>query len=428
MSSVTVLCSTVNRRVCLNAASAQEHGLLSECIKEWKTYPWEAFRVDNSSDCSACRIISPFVWDSKISTLLCSNRMSGQEDLNFGVPLCDDCKRLVNDVRIMIKDNSTAVDIEKQLDELVCNNLPGEIIPYCKNIINAHVPYLLQMLADSLARKRKCHENKMYSWIKRPSTSDNHKWTSYSTQAAPTCPECLNVLNQFKTGIQDSTIQERLKKLLDEKVCAHMGFFSAACREAVEYNFDQILSGVSQVDAKELCSLFGMCSNEEINLLSDETTLSSSTTTTTTSLSTKQNVPGVCQLCEMIVHKVFQLIAANRTEREIMLALELVCDYLPSSYKGQCVNFVDNYGVKVVEAIVEGTGPGLVCTGMGLCNPFTSSAINEHHQQQQQQQEKLPSQLENTQPVSMILYMFQYFFVTFLSSQRSLHFWYVALN
>ncbi|CAH8850834.1 unnamed protein product [Trichobilharzia szidati] len=456
LSSVTVLGSTVNRRVCLNAASAQQHGLLSECIKEWKTYPWEAFRVDNSSDCSACRIISPFVWDSKISTLLCSNRMSSQEcqniidalsklkniknrndvlcniltlcdshtyikDLNFGVPLCDDCKRLVDDIRNMIKDNSTAVEIENQLDELVCNNLPGEIIPYCKNIINVHVPYLLQMLADSLspdeicatlgfcgnakvkftladfaARKRKCHENKKYSWIKRPSTSDNHKWTSYSTQAAaaPTCPECLNVLNQFKTGIEDSTIQERLKKLLDEKVCAHMGFFSAACREAVEYNFDQILSGVSQVDAKELCSLFGMCSNEEINLLSDESTLS--TTRTTTSLSTKQHIPGVCQLCEMIVHKVFQLIAANRTEREIMLALETVCDYLPSNYKGQCVNFVDNYGVKVVEAIVEGTGPGLICTGIGLCSPFTS-AVNE----QQQQQMKLPSEPETTEPVKI---------------------------
>lgn len=58
--------------------------------------------------------------------------------------------------------------------------------------------------------------------------SVGHKWTSYKSQETPTCPNCLSVLSQFKIGVDNPTIQERLKELIDEKVCTHMGFFAAA--------------------------------------------------------------------------------------------------------------------------------------------------------------------------------------------------------
>ncbi|CAH8523731.1 unnamed protein product [Heterobilharzia americana] len=470
-SSLVVTQSVVNRRICRNAVTAQEHHLLSECIKEWRKYPWEQFRVDNSPECSTCRIVSPFVWDSKIAPLLCSTRMNSQEckniinalsqlrnlknrnevlcniltlcdshgyikDLNFGAPLCDDCKRLVNDMRKLIEDNSTAVQIEAQLDELVCDNLPGEIVPYCKNIINVHVPYVLHMiaqsmspddicttlgfcgnglvkftLADFMGQKEKCHEDQKYSWIRRPTGSVGHKWTSYSIQETPSCADCLNVLNQFKRGIEDSNIRESLKKLLDEKVCSHMGFFTAACREAVEYNFDQILSGVTQIDAKEVCSLFMMCPNKNISFLSIEKS---------TSISTRQNIPGVCQLCELIVKKVFELIAANRTERQILLALETpkieltsgidacltckffietiygqlqdnktedelkqlvkgACSFLPGSYADRCSELVDRYFDDVLKLIENNYTPEQICHMISLCPRIPFWSLSEQN-------------------------------------------------
>ncbi|KAK4471577.1 hypothetical protein MN116_004992 [Schistosoma mekongi] len=427
--SLVVSHSTVNRLVCRNAVSAHEHNLLSECINEWKKYPWSQFRVDNSSDCTNCRLITPFVWDYKIAPLLCSTRLNNEEckniintlsqlksikdrnnvlcniltlcdshtyikDLNFGVPICDDCKRLVEDMRKVIEDNSTATVIEEQLNELVCNNLPGEIIPYCKNIINAHIPYVLHIISEKLSpgdicatlglcinekrrftladfityKRKKCDNVNAFSWIRRPLVGGGHKWTSYKSRGVPTCPNCLSVLNQFKTGVKNPTTQKALKKLLDDKVCTNMGFFAAACRDAIEYNFGQIIDALMQVDPKDICNLFEMCTGDDIDLPNSEIAASS----------TSQDFPGFCQLCVLVTKKIFDLTVANRTEAAIVLALETVCEYLPSDYDSQCENIVEKYGAKIVNAILEGTAPDLLCASIGLCaSPLSSTQKNQ---------------------------------------------------
>ncbi|CAH8554279.1 unnamed protein product [Schistosoma bovis] len=419
LSPIVVSHTTVDRLVCRSAVSAQKHNVLPECIGEWKKYPWSQFRIDNSSECTDCRLISPYVWDYKIEPLLCATGVKNEEckniinalsqlkyiknrnnvlcniltlcdshtyikDLNFGVPLCDDCKRLVNDMRKLIEDNSTAAQIEAQLDELVCNNLPGEIIPYCKNLVNVHVPYVLHIISEKMSpeeicatlglcvnvktkftlanfmtnKGKKCNEDRKFSWIRRPMGSVGHKWTSYKSQETPTCPNCLSVLSQFKIGVENPTIQERLKGLIDEKVCTHMGFFAAACKEAIEYNFGQIINGMKEVDPKEMCSLFGMCTCEYNNIPGD---------TMLPSLSTSQDIPGVCHLCTLLVKKIFELTIGNQTEAAIVLAMETVCEYLPSDYDTQCENFVEKYGAKIVSSIIDGTAPELICGSIGLC-------------------------------------------------------------
>ncbi|CAH8563299.1 unnamed protein product [Schistosoma haematobium] len=406
LSPIVVSHTTVDRLVCRSAVSAQKHNVLPECIGEWKKYPWSQFRIDNSSECTDCRLISPYVWDYKIEPLLCATGVKNEEckniinalsqlkyiknrnnvlcniltlcdshtyikDLNFGVPLCDDCKRLVNDMQKLIEDNSTAAQIEAQLDELVCNNLPGEIIPYCKNLVNVHVPYVLHIISEKMSpeeicatlglcvsvktkftlanfmtnKGKKCNEDRKFSWIRRP-------------METPTCPNCLSVLSQFKIGVENPTIQERLKELIDEKVCTHMGFFAAACKEAIEYNFGQIINGMKEVDPKEMCSLFGMCTCEYNNIPGD---------TMLPSLSTSQDIPGVCHLCTLLVKKIFELTIGNQTEAAIVLAMETVCEYLPSDYDTQCENFVEKYGAKIVSAIIDGTAPELICGSIGLC-------------------------------------------------------------
>ncbi|CAH8291736.1 unnamed protein product, partial [Schistosoma turkestanicum] len=417
LSSVVVSRSTVDRLVCRSAVSAQKHNSLPECITEWKKYPWLQYKADNSSECTNCRLISPYVWDYKIAPLLCASGVKDDEckkitntlsqlryienrndvlcniltlceshtyvkDLNFGVPICDDCKRLVDDMRKLIEDNSTAAQIEAQLDELVCNNLPGEIIPYCKSIINAHIPYVLHIisekmspseicatlgfcmntttkftLADFMTNKKKCGEDKKFSWIQRPLGSVGHKWTSYKSQENPTCPDCVSVLNQFKTGVENPAIQQRLKTLIEEKLCSHMGFFAAACKEAIQYNFDEIINGMKEVEPKEVCALFGMCTSEYTGSV-DNTMLTSSTS---------QEFPGVCHLCVALIRKVFELTVGNQTEAAIVLALETVCEYLPSNYDSQCENLVEKYGAKIVRAIIDGTAPDLICASLGLC-------------------------------------------------------------
>ncbi|VDP34159.1 unnamed protein product [Schistosoma margrebowiei] len=140
------------------------------------------------------------------------------------------------------------------------------------------------------------------------------------------------------------------------------------CKEAIEYNFGQIISGMKEVDPKEMCSLFGMCTCEYINSPGD---------TMLPSLSTSQDIPGVCNLCTLLVKKIFELTIGNQTEAAIVLAMETICEYLPSDYDTQCENFVEKYGAKIVSAIIDGTAPELICGSIGLC----ASPLHQKHLQ-----------------------------------------------
>lgn len=79
LSPIVISHTTVDRLVCRSAVSAQKHNVLPECIGEWKKYPWSQFRIDNSSECTDCRLISPYVWDYKIEPLLCATGVKNEE-------------------------------------------------------------------------------------------------------------------------------------------------------------------------------------------------------------------------------------------------------------------------------------------------------------------------------------------------------------
>lgn len=72
---------------------------------------------------------------------------------------------------------------------------------------------------------------------------------------------------------------------------------------------------MKEVDPKEMCSLFGMCTCEYNNIPGD---------TMLPSLSTSQDIPGVCHLCTLLVKKIFELTIGNQTEAAIVLAMETV--------------------------------------------------------------------------------------------------------
>ena len=48
-------------------------------------------------------------------------------------------------------------------------------------------------------------------------------------------------------------------------------------------------------------------------------------------------------------------------------ALEKVCDLLPSTLRTDCDDFVQFYGDKIIDTVLQGVGPKVICTFLGLC-------------------------------------------------------------
>uniref|UniRef100_A0A8C9XXC4 Saposin B-type domain-containing protein n=1 Tax=Sander lucioperca TaxID=283035 RepID=A0A8C9XXC4_SANLU len=69
-----------------------------------------------------------------------------------------------------------------------------------------------------------------------------------------------------------------------------------------------------------------------------------------------------CTLCLYIIKKLETLLPKNMTE-----IMGEVCDLVPESYKDRCDDFVDKYGVQIVEFLLSSAAPHTICSLLHLC-------------------------------------------------------------
>ena len=75
-----------------------------------------------------------------------------------------------------------------------------------------------------------------------------------------------------------------------------------------------------------------------------------------------------CQICQLVATELEKQLGVNKTEKEILKAVENVCSYLPGSYKDECDSFVDTYGQEIISALNDKISPANLCTSLGVCS------------------------------------------------------------
>lgn len=68
----------------------------------------------------------------------------------------------------------------------------------------------------------------------------------------------------------------------------------------------------------------------------------------------------VCFLCQSILNYVQQVVTDPKSESEIRTALEKSCSVVPSSFKDQCKQFVDQYGDAFISLVAQEVDPSIV--------------------------------------------------------------------
>jgi saposin len=74
-----------------------------------------------------------------------------------------------------------------------------------------------------------------------------------------------------------------------------------------------------------------------------------------------------CSACVRVMNYIDSMLVENSTEREIELALEVVCQYLPGLLKDECNVLIEKYTPLLVKLIVSDLPPAQICQALGLC-------------------------------------------------------------
>lgn len=68
----------------------------------------------------------------------------------------------------------------------------------------------------------------------------------------------------------------------------------------------------------------------------------------------------VCFLCQSILNYIQQTVTDPSSEEEVRNALEKSCAVVPSSFKQQCIQFVDQYSDAFISLLAQEVDPSIV--------------------------------------------------------------------
>ncbi|XP_026165015.1 prosaposin isoform X1 [Mastacembelus armatus] len=83
-----------------------------------------------------------------------------------------------------------------------------------------------------------------------------------------------------------------------------------------------------------------------------------------------------CAICEFVMKQLESMLEDQKTEEEVIQAVEKVCTLLPSSLNAQCKDLIETYGQAIIELLVQEVDPKTVCTMLALCNDASRAYVS----------------------------------------------------
>ena len=196
------------------------------------------------------------------------------------------------------------------------------------------------------------------------------------------CAMCQYGMETLYTILENKDNQDEIRNALDT-LCEYMpSSISDQCEQYVDAYAEAVIQLILQdFTPQQICAEIGLCTSVSEVVMTVQDTK--------------------CVLCEYVIKTLDDLLANNATEAEIKTALEVsttciftmiflslftqflafsyhyfqeVCDYMPSSVKQECTQFVDMYSDMIIDFLTHQMSPEEVCQQLGLCPGHESNA------------------------------------------------------
>ncbi|XP_069836727.1 prosaposin [Dendropsophus ebraccatus] len=350
--------------------------------------------VRTASQCGAVKHCQQTVWNKPVVKT---------------VP-CDLCKEVMTIVENFLKDNVTQNEILQYLNK-GCEILPDpSLASQCKELVDEYFPILLTIIEEELGNPsvvcsalHLCTSLQQHlANLKQPQQLlsnaipdmdmskvvypfmanlplllpplDRPREETKNVQNVDVCKDCVQLFSDVQellktnTSFSKSLIENALKQ------CDQLGGgLSEACKTYINQYADLFLQMMIQVPAQQICSSAGLCAQEKSTPMLEITPAKVVVVPAMKlqpSVKVAQKPEGfdtVCELCQLVMTKLEDLLEKNSSQEHIKEALEKVCYVIPSQYRQKCKDLIDTYCVLIIDLLEQEVSPKEVCVAIGLC-------------------------------------------------------------
>jgi saposin len=179
------------------------------------------------------------------------------------------------------------------------------------------------------------------------------------------CAVCQTIALYVEKWLAENTTEQAIIDRLDV-FCNELPGVGAECQAIVSIYLPDLIKWIENKETPLVfCTQVDLCSSEK-DLLYDNPKIDASLEQQDTQ---KRDVSQVskCEVCEVIVTYVEQLVAANNTIAVIVSKVEQLCNLLPAPASGICDTIAAKYVPQLVKWILSKENPQTFCSHIGFC-------------------------------------------------------------
>lgn len=311
---------------------------------------------------------------------------------------CKLCEQLVTHLKDLLVANTTEAEFEQVLEGL-CKQTKS-FAQECKAIVDQYYPEIYSFLTKNLNGNAVCQMGGLCPapgkkgpiWPMLPEShaelavrilkgKDSEQSMSEAEQMQlplerlimPSfslavvddtyCSSCEFVIDFIKKNVRDLKDKNEVQSVLKEVE----NYLPSIKNQPSDENFltkyeEAIAELISEgKDLSEVCALVAVCPTKQ-------------------QIQAWEQIPSVlvkkspvedkpsCPLCLFAVTKLYDLVKDDKTEAKIEAALDKLCNELPKSLNGQCIDLVKIYSKELVNLLINDLTPQEVCAELKLCD------------------------------------------------------------
>lgn len=199
-------------------------------------------------------------------------------------------------------------------------------------------------------------------------------WSKPTAKSLP-CDICKTVVTEAGNLLKDNATEEEILHYL-EKTCSwiHDSSLSASCKEVVAEVAVQMMM---HMQPKEICVMVGFC--DEVKRVPMRTLVPATeaiknilpalelTDPSEQDVIQAQNVI-FCQVCQLVMRKLSELIINNATEELLIKGLSKACSLLPAPASTKCQEVLVTFGPSLLDVLMHEVNPNFLCGVISLCS------------------------------------------------------------
>jgi len=265
--------------------------------------------------------------------------------------------------------------------------MPKQLREECTTFVDKYGPAIADIIIEEITPDNVCELLGLCLSQKTKEEKVNDQTTELNSPTQ-TCTMCEFLANMLSKIIDKNMNEPEIIKDLEHVCNSTMpASWRSKCDQFVDTYGPQLVKLLIQETSPDIiCQMIGACSSQEkmmVNMLSEQRIKTNSLELDEMKSHSQINVKSnqTCVMCEFVVTLLSKLVNDNSTEPEMVKELEFLCNYtMPSSWRSQCNEFVDAYGPKIIDYLIQDIDPEAICALIDLC------PSEKKFQQQQQQQ------------------------------------------